>query len=83
MKNLTKIFLVMVIGVTITLGSGLFEEARAQSKVIKIGDIKIEGRIQKPQAFYVLSRAPLNYKNLDLKESFIKKVIQAVKKAPF
>lgn len=61
-------------------------EASAQKKrgaVIRLKDFKIVGRIQKPQAFYVLHRAPLNYKSLKFKESFVKKVINAVKKAPF
>ena len=58
--------------------------ARKRRNVIRIKDVvKIVGKIQKPQAFYVLHRAPLNYKSLALKENFLKKVIQAVKKAPF
>ncbi|MCB9637578.1 MAG: hypothetical protein H6727_01570 [Myxococcales bacterium] len=62
-------------------------EAMAQKKrggrVIRITDVKIVGRIQKPQAFYVLNRAPLNYEGFKRKESFVKKVINAVKKTPF
>lgn len=61
--------------------------AHAQKKprnIIRITEaVKIVGKIQKPQAFYVLHRAPLNYQGLQLKENFLKKVIQSVKKAPF
>ena len=58
-------------------------QRRGGDKVIRLKDVKIVGRIQKPEAFYVLHRAPLNYKSLQIKESFVKKVINAVKKSPF
>lgn len=57
--------------------------AQKRGTVIRLSDFKIVGRIQKPQAFYVLHRAPLNYKSLNFKESFVKKVINEVKKSPF
>lgn len=70
-----------------TLGIGSTTNTHAQSQkrgtVIRLKDFTIVGRIQKPQAFYVLSRAPLNYKSFQFKESFVKKVIQAVKQPPF
>lgn len=58
-------------------------QKRGGGRVIRISDVKIVGRIQKPQAFYVLNRAPLNYEGFKRKESFVKKVINAVKKTPF
>jgi hypothetical protein len=63
-----------------------FQIARSQTrdKVIRITQgITITGQIQKPQAIYVLSRSPLNYQDLQIKEDFVKKVIQAVKYKPF
>ena len=45
--------------------------------------IKIEGRIQKPQAFYILQRSNLNFEGLELKQSFIPKIIKSVEEAPF
>jgi hypothetical protein len=59
------------------------EAQRKRGTEIKLNDIKVVGKIQKPQAFYVLSRAPLNYQNFQQKRSLIKKVIEAVRKAPF
>lgn len=59
-------------------------QAQKKRNVIRIKEaVKIVGKIQKPQAFYVLHRAPLNYQGLKLKANFLKKVIQAVKKSPF
>lgn len=55
----------------------------AERKVIRLEAIKVEGRIQKPQAFYILQRSNLNFEGLELKQSFIPKIIESVKKAPF
>ncbi len=52
-------------------------------KVIRLTDLKIEGRIQKPQAFYILQRSSLNFEGLELKNSFVPKIIKSVDKAPF
>ncbi len=58
--------------------------ALAQSrKVIRLEAIKVEGRIQKPQAFYVLQRSSLNFEGLELKQSFIPKIFKSIEKQPF
>ena len=43
----------------------------------------IEGRIQKPNAFYVLERSQINYDWAALKKNFVPRILDAVKKAPF
>ncbi len=43
----------------------------------------IEGRIQKPNAFYVLERSQINYDWAALKKNFIPRILDAVKKSPF
>jgi hypothetical protein len=43
----------------------------------------IEGRIQKPNAFYVLQRSQINYDWAKLKKDFKPRIIEAVRKAPF
>ena len=55
----------------------------AQRKVIRLDAIKVEGRIQKPQAFYILQRSNLNFEGLELNQSFIPKIIQSVDEKPF
>jgi hypothetical protein len=52
-------------------------------KIIRLEAIKVEGRIQKPQAFYILQRSNLNFEGLELKQSFIPKIIKSVNQAPF
>ena len=50
--------------------------------VIKTGFV-IEGRIQKPNAFYVLQRSQINYDWAALKQEFVPRILEAVRKSPF
>ncbi|QRN94978.1 hypothetical protein JRI60_38685 [Archangium violaceum] len=54
-----------------------------KKKVIRLDAITVEGRIQKPQAFYVLPRGNLNFDELNKSESFVPKVVKSVEKEPF
>ena len=55
----------------------------ARKKVIRLDAMTIEGRIQKPQAFYILQRSQLNFEELNRTDSFLPKVIKSVEKDPF
>jgi hypothetical protein len=57
--------------------------APARKRVIRLDAITVEGRIQKPQAFYILQRSQLNFEELNRTDSFLPKVIQSVDKEPF
>lgn len=52
-------------------------------KVIKLDTLTVEGRIQKPEAFYVLPRSNLNFDELQKSESFVPKIEKSVQKDPF
>lgn len=58
-------------------------QSDSDGNVIRLEAIKVEGRIQKPQAFYILQRSNLNFEGLELKESFIPKIIDSVEEEPF
>ncbi len=55
----------------------------APRKILRLEEMKVEGRIQKPQAMFLMPRANLNYGDLDRSESFLPKVTRAVEKDPF
>jgi hypothetical protein len=69
------------------LAVALAPDARAaepkKKKVIRLEQITVEGRIQKPQAFYILQRSNLNFDELERTESFLPKVVKSVDKDPF
>jgi hypothetical protein len=57
--------------------------AARQPRVIELDEIRIEGRIQKPNAFYILNRSNLGYEVLDLRTSFVREVVRTVRTEPF
>jgi hypothetical protein len=86
MKEAQKLLAIMGAYALIFAGliGGLGLPASAgKRKVIRLEAIKVEGRIQKPQAFYILQRSNLNFESLELKKSFIPKIIESVEKEPF
>ena len=67
-------------------GTALAQDTPAQpkkKKVIRLDAITVEGRIQKPQAFYILQRSNLNFDELNRTDSFVPKVEKSVDKEPF
>ena len=68
----------------IGLGSNaLAQEKKKPKKVIRLDAITVEGRIQKPQAFYILQRSQLNFEELNRTDSFLPKVVKSVDRDPF
>ena len=52
-------------------------------KVLRLDDFTVEGRIQKPQAFFILQRSNLSFEDPDKKESFLPKIVKTCEKDPF
>jgi hypothetical protein len=78
----------MLLAVVLTVSSVAFAQAPAggapkKKKVIRLDAITVEGRIQKPQAFYILQRSTLNFDELNRAETFIPKVEKSVEKDAF
>ncbi len=66
------------------VSAGLAQEPKKrQPRVIQLEEIVIEGRVQKPNAFYILNRSNLGYEVLELRTSFLRKVVESVQKEPF
>ncbi|MBX2810506.1 MAG: hypothetical protein KTR25_01795 [Myxococcales bacterium] len=70
---------------TTAIGSSAYAQQRPGGRrtVIRMTGTTIEGRIQKPQAFYILQRSSLNFEGLALKKSFVPKIVKSVEKASF
>ena len=79
----TLLFLMSVL----TVGAALAQQGGAagkrKPKVIQLEEITIEGRVQKPNAFYILNRSNLGYEVLDLRTSFLRDVVKSVQHEPF
>jgi hypothetical protein len=60
------------------------ERTASGQKIFRITEgIVVEGRIQKPNAFYVLQRSNIDYDWETLKQDFMPKILQATSKHPF
>jgi len=84
-KTWTKIAVVFV-GSIVMLFAGIAidaEEASAQQGVINLDETVIKGRIQKPEAFYILQHANLKYEKLTPKQSFLEELKKSVEEDPF
>ena len=74
-------------GVLAVVALGPTNRAVAQKKssggVIRLEETVIEGRVQKPNAFFINTRQALVYESSELKESFVGEILKAVKDGPF
>lgn len=81
MQSVQAIGRCLAVGMIMLLPVGV--HAAGAKKVIRLDALKVEGRIQKPQAFYILQRSNLIFQELDHKQSFVPKIIQSIETAPF
>ena len=86
MARVTKqLFLILA---AVALVVGLATAANAQKKkssggVIRLEETVIEGRVQKPNAFFINTRQALVYEVMELRESFVQEISKAVEEGDF
>jgi hypothetical protein len=56
---------------------------RPAPHVITLDEFRIEGRVQRPNAFYILNRSSIGYQVLDLRTSFVREIVRSVQGEPF
>jgi hypothetical protein len=79
-----KIGAIVLLVLTIAPASGRAQEGgKGPRKVLRLDAITVEGKIQKPQAFYILQRSNLNFGELEKVESFLPKVVKSVDRSIF
>lgn len=57
--------------------------SKGVKQVVIKQETRIEGRIQKPEVWYLLPPANLNYEGTKLEQKLVPKIEEAIKKAPF
>jgi hypothetical protein len=67
---------------TALAGAALAADTPRRKVVIKLDEIAVEGRIQKPQAIYVLPRGSLNFQGMERRESLLPKVSRRLSERP-
>ena len=60
------------------------EKGAGGKKVYRITEeIRIEGKIQKPEAFFFYQKSTINYDWQELKQDFIPRILDSVSRSPF
>jgi len=60
------------------------EKGAGGKKVYRITEeIRIEGKIQKPEAFFFYQKSTINYDWQELKQDFLPRILDSVSRAPF
>ena len=75
--------LAMVLGILPSPSVLAQAKKKRQPRVIQLEEIVIEGRVQKPNAFYILNRSNLGYEVLELRTTFLRDVVRSVQEEPF
>jgi hypothetical protein len=84
MKRWASTVLLALFFVAVSTAAALSQDAKKRKpRIIQLEEIVIEGRVQKPNAFYILNRSNLGYEVLELRTSFLRKVVGSVQKEPF
>ncbi len=52
-------------------------------KVIELEAMVIEGKVAKPQVFYVLGRSRISYEGIKLERSFVDRIVASAQRNPF
>jgi len=70
---------------TLAIASSASAQAshRPAPHVITLDEFRIEGRVQRPNAFYILNRSSIGYQVLDLRTTFVREIIRSVQGEPF
>lgn len=83
MNRILSALLCTVVAATLALApvaAGAEEKAperRGNRKVLRLDAITVEGKFQKPEAFYILQRANLELDELEKAESFLPKIVKS------
>ena len=60
------------------------ERGAGGKKIYRITeDIRIEGKIQKPEAFFFFQKSSINYDWQELKQDFVPRILETVNRSPF
>jgi hypothetical protein len=82
-RRRVRLLLLSVFFALLASGAAAQDRRGRTPKIIELEEIKIEGRVQKPNAFYILNRSNIGYEVMELRTSFVQDVVRSVRRDPF
>lgn len=82
-RKIVAVLSLLVLGLTLDTGAVAQKKKQGGGGVIRLEETIIEGRVQKPNAFFINTRQALVYEGMALKESFVEEIAKAVEKGDF
>ncbi len=77
-------FLVLLAAVTMVAAPAAAKKKSKAVRSVVIDEVtRVEGKIQKPEVWYLLPRSNLNFEGMRLEKKLAPKIEQATKKTPF
>jgi hypothetical protein len=89
MKHIPTTGILALLAFLVILGAVDVAAAQAPARpgraphIITLDEFRIEGRVQRPNAFYILNRSSIGYEVLDLRTSFTREILRSVQGEPF
>jgi hypothetical protein len=80
-----SVLIVALLTGLLTSTSALAQEAKKPGEIesYDLGEERIEGKIRKPEVFYILARERFRYEDLSLKQSFVDLILRDARVNPF
>ena len=76
-RRLLQIGLVILVAMSFASTLSAQKKNKAGGGVIRLEETVIEGRVQKPNAFFINTRQALVYESMALNESFVEEITKA------
>jgi len=81
-KKMARVFVLLVLGLCLVTSASA-QKKKGGGGVIRLEETIIEGRVQKPNAFFINTRQALVYEGMMLRESFVEEITKSVQDGEF
>ena len=82
-KRIPSRFLMTLLVIATLVAGNASAQKKKGGSVIRLEETIIEGRVQKPNAFFINTRQALVYEVMTIKESFVEEITKAVEDGSF